>query len=250
MNTSIQNDNIVFFVEREKKMSKESSTRKNIGEIIKKYRNMKGMTASGLSKKSNIAASNISAIEAGDRLPKIEMCNSIAHALEVDPVEICCLDLTETDRRRLLMKLLAEFADDIEIVVVPDASGNTDLDHQNIKLDVKLPVDFMDFANRYKEKTLCVEQALKDISEDDPRYELIKENAEDEFNYWLESYPAYDAVTRARREGDKLTFDTINIWSTIIDQEMQPGFYMYQRDYMIPSRKTAWELKHGKIKDE
>ena len=65
-------------------MSVDSNEIKNkICEAIKKFRLMKGLTAKELSTRTGIATSNISAIESGERVPKLDMCNKIANALGV-----------------------------------------------------------------------------------------------------------------------------------------------------------------------
>ncbi|MCR4608888.1 MAG: helix-turn-helix domain-containing protein [Eubacterium sp.] len=230
-------------------------------EAIKKFRLMKRMSARELASRTGIAASNLSAIEKGERVPKLDMCNKIAKALEVDPVELCDLELTEVDEKRLLMKLLTKYADIIEIAKVEDENGNQIYDPKG-KSIVTLPIDFADFALRYAKHIDNIKFAVEGVDKADPRYELIKENAEDEFNYWLNMYPTYDAVNTAQKNAmennkqqsddkkDKEMFtkavdiDMVNTWSSVIQEEMNPYFWMYQSNYIIPNRNKAWRAKN------
>jgi len=246
-------------------MFTESGEIKNkICEAIKKFRLMKRLTAKELSTRTGIAASNLSAIESGERVPKLDMCNKIANALEVDPVEICGLELTEQDEKRLLMKLLAKYADKVELCVVGEEDGKPVYDPEGRSMAI-LPMDFADFVVRYEENKEAVSFAIQGIDETDPRYELVKANAEDEFNYWLDMYPAYDAVTVARknmidgkyphsenakveeaRSKGVLDFDLVDIWMSVTESEMKPDFWSFQSEYIIPSRNEAWRSKHTK----
>lgn len=252
-------NNFDNYFELRRKISMSSSENKNkICEAIKKYRLMKRLTAAELSKRTGIAASNLSAIESGERVPKLDMCNKIACALGADPLEICGLELTKEDEKRLLMKLLTKYADSISI----------DTDSLELKSVAVLPVDFADFAMRYEEHVERVKFAVQDIAETDPRFELVKANAEDEFKYWMDMYPVYDAVVtaknkalqgeypssddtkieKARSQGD-IDFEMIDIWSTIIQEEMNPDFWSFQSEYIIPNRNETWRTKHTKKVD-
>ncbi len=246
-------------------MTAELKGNKNkICEAIRKFRLMKHMTAKELSKRTGIAAPNISAIEGGERVPKLDMCKKIAKALEADPVEICGIELTEQDEKRLLMKLLAKYALSVELSTVGEENGEPVYDPKGRSIAV-LPTDFADFAYRYQKNKSKVEFAIESMSEDDPRYELVKANAEDEFNYWMDMYPKYDAVTNAKEralEGSYphvndpkikkaysqgiVDYDLINTWGTIVDENMSPEFLLFQSEYIIPNRNESWRAKHVK----
>ena len=206
-----------------------------IGEAIRKYRLMKRVSAKDLADKLKIAASNLSIIESGERLPKMDLCGRIAHALDADPVEICALDLSDVDKKRLLMKLLAEYADDVNAVKVSDTHS---------KVIVDLPIDFADFAFRYKENAKNVEFALDGISEDDPRYAMRKAGAEDELNYWLDMYPEYDAYTDVKDDAEEVDFDMVNTRSVALQDEMSKHFWQFQSDYIIPKRNEEMRSKN------
>ena len=249
-------------------MATEPSEIKNkICEAIKKFRLMKRLTAKELSARTGIAASNLSAIESGERVPKLDMCNKIANALEVDPVEICGLELTEQDEKRLLMKLLAKYADKVELCIVGEEDGKPIYDPKGRSMAI-LPIAFADYAMRYEKNKGDVEFAIEGLKETDPRYELVKGNAEDEFNYWLDMYPVYDAVTiaqikategnyppsddkkvdKARSQGI-VDIDMVDIWAPIMQEEMNPDFWSFQSEYIIPNRNEAWRAKHAKKDD-
>ena len=249
-------------------MSVDSNEIKNkICEAIKKFRLMKGLTAKELSTRTGIATSNISAIESGERVPKLDMCNKIANALGADPVEICGLELTEQDEKRLLMKLLSKYADNVELIKIGEEDGKPVYD-PNGRSIATLPIDFVDFAMRYEENKSAVSFAIEGIKETDPRYELVKSNAEDEFNYWMDMYPTYDAVVNAMknmldgtyphsndaeiekaRSMGRLDFDLVDIFAAVEQSEMEPDFWSFQSEYIIPRRNEAWRAKYAK-KDE
>ena len=217
-------------------MAVETSEFKNkIGEAIRKFRVMKRMSAADLAKKSGIAASNMSVIESGERIPKMDMCSRIAHALEADPVEICGLELSEVDEKRLLMKLLAKYANNIEAVMVTDKQG---------KVVADLPIDFADFAFRFMENAKNVEFALDGISEDDPRYAMRKAGAEDELNFWLDMYPEYDAYTDVKDDVETVDFDMVNRRAVVLQDEMSKHFWQFQSDYIIPKRNEEMRSKN------
>lgn len=218
-----------------------------ICEAIRKFRLMRHMSTKELAERTGIGANNISSIESGNRVPKLEMCNKIANSLNADPVEICGLELTEQDEKRLLMKYLTKYADKVELV--KGAEGKT---------IATLPIDFADFAMRYAESRSAVAKSTVDIEESDPRYEIVKANAEDELMYWLDMYPIYDAVTVAKnmivdgnyphsvdkdieksRSQGVADAELVGICSDIVQEEMSPDFMTYQSEYIIPARYEA-----------
>lgn len=207
-----------------------------IGETIRKFRIMKEMTAKDLADKLEIATSNMAVIENGTRIPKTDMCCRIADALKVDPVEICGIELSDVDKKRLLMKLLTEYADNVEAVMGTDKQG---------KVVADLPIDFADFAFRYKENLKNVEYAVEGIPESDPRYKIRKENAQDELNYWLDMYPTYDAYTDVKDDAEDVDFDMVNVRSTVIQDEMSKKFWQFQSDYIIPKRNEERRSKQA-----
>ena len=246
----------------------ESNVVKNkVCEAIKKFRLMKRMSARELASRTGIAASNLSVIEKGERVPKLDMCKKIANVLMVDPIELCGLELTEVDEKRLLMKLLTKYADKIEIAKVKDENGNQINDSKGRSI-ATLPIDFADFALRYTKHIDDVKLAVEGIDKADPRYERLKANAEDELNYWLDMYPVYDAVSIAKKDMELATilyddsdseevhsnnaidFDLVNTTSSLTDVEFKNDFWFFQSEYIIPNRNAEWRAKHTNRDDE
>ena len=89
--------------------------KKNIGTTIKKYRLMKNKTQIQLAQDVEISAPGLAAYESGKRVPKIELREQIAKALETDPVALSGLELSENDEIRLLNKLLVKYCLDMSI---------------------------------------------------------------------------------------------------------------------------------------
>ena len=162
------------------------------------------------------------------------MCERISEALKCDPVELSGIQLSETDEKRMLIKLLSKYANSVTVIKTSDDQWET---------DVKLPVDFLDFGNRYNENKEKVEAALDGLSQSDPNYELKKAEATDWFNYWVDSYPTFDAFTRLKSVGRDINYDSINITSDIISEEMKSGFWTYIGDYVTPLRKDAIKMR-------
>ncbi len=160
--------------------TKAGSLKNLVGEAIRKFRIMRHMSVKELADKTGIAASNLSAIENGNRSPKLDMCERISEVLNCDPVEVCGIHLSDIDEKRLLIKLLSKYAHSVTAVKGSD-------DQEGV--DVRLPIDFLDFENRYNENKATLEAALSGMSEADPHYELDKATASDWFNYWIDSYP-------------------------------------------------------------
>ncbi len=226
---------------------------------------MKQWSAKELAEKTGIATSNLSAIENGDRVPKWDICGKIAKALNVDPVEICGIELSRDDEIRLLMKLLSKYALDVNIQ--SEIVDGKEVKNANLKTEVTLPFDFADFAIRFRENKEAIADAVEDINTDDPRYELVKANAEDKFHYWLETYPEVDAISIAEKNLTKGNYpdsdnpelnesrangiidsDLLDIFSSIADTYMQSNFYIYQTQYVIPKRKADWKSRYTNIK--
>lgn len=224
---------------------KTGENQNKLGKTIRKFRFMKNMPAKELADRVGIATSNLSSIESGDRLPKIDTCCKIATELKVDPVEICGIELTEIDEKRLLMKLLTKYADNIEVVGAEDEKGNECYDSRG-KSVVTLPIDFVDFARRYNKHIEEVNFAVESIAETDPRYELVKANAEDKFIFWLDTYPEYDAFENARKVSDSLDYEKIDKWSESLQGAYISEFYPFQSEYVIPRRNDAWKAKYSK----
>ena len=166
----------------------------SIGTKIKKYRIMMGFTQSQLASElsdltgKNYSQSAITGFEIGTRSPKIETRIQIANVLNVDPIELSDIPLSETDEKRLLCKLLRKYAKSI--------SGEDDG-----SVNVRLDEDFWGFASKYND----VQGRLDFLNEDmDPESDPYKKNlqdAESEMSFWIETYPKFDPVTSLKNSG-------------------------------------------------
>lgn len=84
----------------------------NIGEKIKKIRIAKNMKQSDLAEKVGISRVAIGNYERGDRIPKVEIAQKIANALDVSILDI----LEESDSEIALMNYLNDDLDQIKLI--------------------------------------------------------------------------------------------------------------------------------------
>ena len=177
--------------------------KKNIGTTIKKYRLMKNKTQIQLAQDVEISAPGLAAYESGKRVPKIELREQIAKALETDPVALSGLELSENDEIRLLNKLLVKYCLDMSTT----SYQKDDITIQEECVQVILPTNFEPLCNKYTEYRKNLEAIKTDIScmeifnaiahntnisknniEADPEIMDVTE----ELEYWLETWPEYD----------------------------------------------------------
>lgn len=177
--------------------------KKNIGTTIKKYRLMKNKTQIQLAQDVEISAPGLAAYESGKRVPKIELREQIAKALETDPVALSGLELSENDEIRLLNKLLVKYCLDMSTT----SYQKDDITIQEECVQVILPTNFVPLCDKYTEYRKNLELIKTDIScmeifnaiahntdisisdiNTDP--EIL--DATEELNYWLETWPQFD----------------------------------------------------------
>lgn len=90
----------------------------NIGENIRKYRIMAGLTQAELAEKlselegKTIATYAVAGYENGQRTPTVEIRVQMVRILGVYPVGLSGIEFDETDEKRLLCKLLSKYASD------------------------------------------------------------------------------------------------------------------------------------------
>ena len=200
----------------------------DIGEIFKLYRIMNGLSlaelAQLLSENSDktIAPQNISAMENGNRIPKIETREEIAHLLNADPVELSGIILTEVDEQRLLCRLLSKYATSISVS-----------DTENEKVKVTLPIAFTDFALEYLDCQKRKEEINNTISS--PLRRMIQERSVDEeFEYWLRTYPKYDAVSISLKEDNNTSIDKIQSVRNDVQPALKENFEKFDKAYLQP----------------
>ena len=156
--------------------------RSDIGKIIKKFRVMKGVSQAQLAAELGTAASAMSAYETGTKIPKIELREQIAKALEVDPVELSGLELSRDDEIRLLMKLLSKYA--TSITTTKNSSGE-------YGVDVTLPYMFSEFSDIYMEHCRDVDKISDDYKKSGDMGEYL-DNAKRELEFWIDMWPDFD----------------------------------------------------------
>ena len=210
-------------------MSEITSVAKN----IRKYRLMAGYSQAKLAYElttltgKQITHTMINNYESGYRVPKTDMRISIAHILEVDPVELA-LDreaLSEVDEKRLLCKLLNKYAK----VVKKKSTGD---------VEVVLGDDFYGFALKYDNLFGSLKLSSKD---EKSRPDVIKkkEQAEEEMLFWVETYPKYDPVYELKTAGKKCTPDSIASISDDTKNKFIQHMCNYQDSYHFDEEKMS-----------
>ena len=198
-----------------------------IGENIKKYRIMAGLTqaelATELSKLEgkNIAPSAIAGYESGQRVPKVEMRVQIARILGVDPVALSGIELDDNDEKRLLCKLLYKYAKDMSLA-------------EDGEVTVKLSDDFAGFQMEYEENKERLEFLYEDTKEDSLMREISKQTVDAEMEYWMENFPKLDAAYLCKQRNVNCTVDDMRSFREMIKAEMEDGFVRYQNTYLNP----------------
>lgn len=213
----------------------------SIGELIKKYRTMKGFTqaelADGLSEMSGkkVMPSAIAGFESGQRIPKVEVRNQIAAILEVDPVVLSGLKLTETDEKRLLLKLLAKYSEGLSL-------------NDDGTVDAKLSADFAGFQMEYEDNRSRMEFNLKGEDAESLEYKLQKRQADDELDYWMDMYPTYDPTTHCKENNKELTVDNMKESRELIDNDLNAEFFKFQDKYLTPqmNKEITEIMRKGK----
>lgn len=159
-----------------------------VGNAIKKYRLIRNITIKELSDRVGVAASNLSAIEKGDRNPKPEMCCKIANILDADPVEISGIELSETDEIRLLIKLLNKYILDISSYEVYNEVDENAGIHVNAVLSKQL-------ESYYDVYSICMKNILDILSTKKVRSSETSKAIAEQYEiveYFIDTFPKYD----------------------------------------------------------
>lgn len=210
----------------------------SIGEKLKKYRTMKGYTQADLARAlsefvgKTIAPSAIAGYENGQRVPKVEVRNQIAAILEVDPIEMSGIEMTEMDEKRLICKLLAKYAIAINL-------------NEDGTVVVGLPDDFAGFQMEYEFNREMLEFNIDGQEEASLEYEVTKQSAEDELDYWLEMYPSYDPVYLCKKNKGVCTLKEIMSLREKGERELRENFYKFQDEYLdqLNERKIREKIR-------
>lgn len=78
----------------------------NLGSIIKKIRNLKGMTFSDLSKKSSISESHLSALENSDKKFYTDTVEKIAKGLDLKEEDLYMVYFASEDNKEKIKNIL------------------------------------------------------------------------------------------------------------------------------------------------
>lgn len=145
-------------------------------ETIRNYREMKGLSQAEVASQLGIKTPAYTMYETNSRTPKLEVRYQIARALDIDPLLLIGSDLTPADWRRILLRAIVNAG--------PLKIGN------NNEITIELnPNDYGAFIEMYQS---CFNP------------ELTSENAaiaHAEFQYYLETFPKFDYIIRARELG-------------------------------------------------
>ena len=202
-------------------------SKNNIGETIKKYRTMTQFTQAELAEElsklngKTVAPSAITGYECGQRIPKVEVREQIAQILQVDPVAMSGLELTEVDEKRLLCKLLYKYAISLDL----EEDGN---------VKAMLSDDFADFQMEHEAYLKNLPVPEYDGPEGSMSYEVTKRSAQDEMEFWLEMYPAYDAASLAKERHEDCDIEKIKAEREFIQGDKNIEFFDYQDNYLTP----------------
>ena len=205
---------------------------KKIGERIRKYRIMVGMTQEELAEKlsegeeKSIAQATIAMYECGQRIPKIELRLKIAKILKVDPIALSGIDLDEYDEKRLLCKLLMKYASDIS------------LENEDV-VSVSLPKEFVPFQKMYEDNRNSLAKSVNGMSEESLDYKIKTRVANEKMEFWCETQlPQFFYLETV--QGDNPTgvarINKVRPYFQYIQEiSFEKRFSEYQETYLAPS---------------
>lgn len=159
------------------------------GPILKKFRKMKNISQSGIARQAGCVPSALGDYERDAKSPRVEMREKIARIMDVDPVEMMGLDLTEEDEIRILNKLLIKYCSSIG-TMTEDNNGTK-------KVIVTFPESFVPLQKAYVK---------------------YKGTDEEKMEFWLENWPEFDYM----RHPDVNDEDVLN-------KELSKRFEDYQK---------------------
>ena len=160
---------------------------RDFGMILKKFRTIKAYGQSHLASEAGVVPSALADYERGAKSPKVEMREKLAHIMEVDPVELMGLELTEEDEIRILNKLLVKYCTSIGTIVENNTGAH--------KVIAVLPESFVPLQQtfaKYQEDILETRSMLEDASDKELEQSHDIKEAREELNFWLENWPEFD----------------------------------------------------------
>lgn len=154
---------------------------------LKKARFMNFMRQEDVANLIDANVSVIGAYETDGRNPKLEAKVELARKLNVDPVAMSGIELTEDDEIRLLNKLLVKYADKIDI-------------NDDKKVIIELGEDFLDFAEQINKYNHKVSEIIKDETRDSRTKEVRLNDYLNILDLYLETWPSYDIRRKLKNE--------------------------------------------------
>lgn len=146
-----------------------------IGENIKRIRLQRGLTQKELSQLVGIAESAIRGYELGIRTPKIDKLQKIAYALGVNVETLSNADFDHISAMHRLFQLFRQYDGFF------DDKGNLQFHKLNL--------------SSWRDRWEIYQDELKKAQEipDDQERQYAIEDAEDKFNWWMDTFPKSDA---------------------------------------------------------
>ena len=202
---------------------------KKIGDRIRKFRTMVGMTQEELANRlssgeeKSVSQATVAIYESGQRIPKIELRLRIAEILNVDPIALSGIDLDEFDEKRLLCKLLIKYANSI------------DLTEENM-VNIGLPNEFLGFQKMYQKNRESLAKSLNGVSEDSLDYKIKTRIANEKLEFWCETELAkcFDLQNmKAKNVKDEAALKRlIPSIQFLEDKDFEERFANYQETYL------------------
>ncbi len=204
---------------------------KIIGDRIRKYRIMVGMTQGELAEKlseygeKSIAQATIAMYESGQRVPKIELRLKIADILGVDPIALSGIDLNEDDEKRLLCKLLIKY------------SNYIDLTKENM-VNIGLPEEFLAFQKMYQKNRESLANNLAGMSEESLDYKIKTKVADEKLEFWCETELAklfkMEVAKSENPENQEKLERLLPFEKSFMANDFERRFADYQEVYLAP----------------
>ena len=173
---------------------------RDFGMILKKYRKMKAFGQSQLACEAGCVPSALADYERGAKSPKVEMREKLAHIMEVDPVELMGLELSEEDEIRILNKLLVKYCDSMGVITEGDTCS------RKKRVVVMFPEEFSSLQETYDKYQEDISEARSILGANTSEEEMEKLNvakeSKDKLEFWLEMWPEFDYMYHAKKNNN------------------------------------------------
>ncbi len=205
---------------------------REFGAILKKFRVMKNFGQSQLASEAGVVPSMLGDYERGAKSPKVDMRERLAHIMEVDPVELMGLDLSENDEIRILNKLLVKYCNSMGVITEGDAGS------KKKRVVVTLPEEFIPLQETYEKHQEDLSEARSmlgdNASEDDMNNLYATKEAKDEMEFWLETWPEYDYMYQSKRNKvDPSSLEQASLKENL-NNKFVNRFCDFQASYIVP----------------